>query len=63
MTRRVTSFILASLLLLASTSAYASNKPPEQGHCDVNCFCYMATYSGGECGTISDSGCVVLRCI
>ena len=58
MIRRVKGFILASVLLLAATSAYA-----RPGGCDVNCFCYWSTYSGGNCGTISDYGCVTLHCI
>jgi hypothetical protein len=57
MPRRLKGFVLASLLLLASASAYAR----EDG-CQLGCFCYRATYSGGSCGTISDSGCVVLAC-
>jgi hypothetical protein len=57
MPRRLKGLMLASVLLLASVSAYAL---PDR--CPLGCFCYMSTYSGGSCGTISDSGCVVLAC-
>ena len=56
--RRLKGFLLAVTLLLALVSAY-----PALGRCQDGCFCYMADYSGGNCGTISDSGCIVIRCI
>ena len=58
MTRRLTGFVLASLMLLASASAYA-----REGRCELNCFCYMAEEREGRCGTISESGCAVVNCI
>ena len=62
MNRRVKSFILASLFLLGSASAYAFGDQ-QAASCDVNCFCYISSYSGGECGTISSSGCITIHCI
>ena len=57
MNRRLKGFVLASLLLLASSSVYA-----RAGSCELGCACYMATWSGGDCGTISSSGCIVIHC-
>jgi hypothetical protein len=59
MTRRLKGLVLASVLLLASVSAFAL----PIGQCQQGCFCYYATDRGGDCGTISSSGCYVLQCI
>jgi hypothetical protein len=66
---RLKGFLLASLLLVAASSAYAwtpLNKTTDGGasvgECQLGCICYYATYSAGECGTVSDSGCYVLSC-
>jgi hypothetical protein len=59
MTRRLKGLVLASVLLLASVSAFAL----PIGQCQQGCFCYNATWSGGSCGTISYNGCVIVQCI
>lgn len=61
----------AALLFLALTSTVSATDNPQEplvqpdnavGSCQQGCFCYYATYEGGQCGTVARDGCYVLSC-